>query len=659
MDRPTDCVLPSRHAGAPDADAPVDATAQALRLFGTGQVPARQHHLVAGDFHCVLEDGALRRLCWKDTELIRGVAYLLRDANWGTAPGTLRHLRIEQFPDHFQVRFELVLALPAGALTARAELDGNAQGRFSFRVSASSPVALRTNRCGFVVLHPASVAGATLAVQHTDGAHEATRFPELISPGQPVFDIRRLSHSPQPGLSVDCCLEAELPHDPLGKFEMEDQRNWSDASFKTYVGSLLDPWPTTLPAGQDLTQAVTIQVDVAPARRSERSPGPTRPPLLTVGPTTGARMPPIGLGVPGDLPAMRAEERQAVLVLRPAWLVAEVELAAPGAGQPANDDALASRLRQLSELARACGAQVQLDVICPARLAPAQAARALSDACVQSAWWPDAVRPCPAPYLKSYQPQGQWPSVPPLHHYAQAFASAFPGQRVGGGMATYFTELNRKRPSSEHLQFIGHNTCPIVHAADDGSVMETLESLPHIVRSVQALWPTLGYRLGPVTLAMQRNPYGDAPAPNPERLRLAMAREDPRHQAAFGAAWLAGYAAAVAASGLELLSFNHSHGRSGPLLSADQPDWQPGACVPAWRVQQVLARASGAALLALSGLPPGVAGLAWTSADGTTHLLVANLTAQPIALRLAQTPYAPSTLPPGTLHLTPFQVLTL
>jgi len=29
---------------------------------------------------------------------------------------------------------------------------------------------------------------------------------------------------------VKCRFEAKLPHDPMGKFETEDQRNWSDAS---------------------------------------------------------------------------------------------------------------------------------------------------------------------------------------------------------------------------------------------------------------------------------------------------------------------------------------------------------------------------------------------------------------------------------------------
>src|SRR3546814_1455693 len=57
---------------------------------------------------------------------------------------------------------------------------------------------------------------------------------------------------------------------------------------------------------------------------------------------------------------------------------------------------------------------------------------------------------------------------------------AFPGIALGGGMFSYFTELNRKRPPVGLLDFVSHATCPIVHAADDRSVIQTLEAIPHI-----------------------------------------------------------------------------------------------------------------------------------------------------------------------------------
>lgn len=104
------------------------------------------------------------------------------------------------------------------------------------------------------MLHPIEgVAGKALIVTHTDETVERVKFPKLISPGQPFLNIKALENRPAPGLKA----RVEM-HGP--KFEMEDQRNWSDASFKTYVCSLLDPWPYTLKAGEAFTQSVALQI---------------------------------------------------------------------------------------------------------------------------------------------------------------------------------------------------------------------------------------------------------------------------------------------------------------------------------------------------------------------------------------------------------------
>lgn len=604
-----------------EAPRPLEGS-DALRTFGTTQPVPAATVLAAGDLSCEWDGGGVRHVRWRGVEVIRGIAYLLRDTNWGTTPCDLHDLRIEQTEGRFSVGFALRWQTPAGELLATARLEGEASGRLSFVVDAQAQAPLATNRCGFVVLHPASAAQAPLQIEHTDGSVEDTQFPRIISPGQVAFHIRRLRHEPQPGLSVDCLLKAELPHDPVGKFEMEDQRNWSDASFKTYVASLLDPWPYTLPAGLSLSQSVQIAVHDNAAPVPVRASAAQGPAPVQLGAASAQRLPPIGLGVPLGLAAMTPAEADAVVALRPAWLVAEAD-----AGDA---PALATQLEHLRTLAARCGAQVQLDVICPAHAAPAHIAASVAAACERAGLPVGAVRACPTPYLKSYQPSDRWPDLQPLETYAQAFADRFPQARIGGGMLTYFTELNRKRQSAEALHFVGHSTCPLVHAADDVSVMQTHESLASIHASVRALWPTLGYRLGPITLAMHRNPYGERTAANPARERLAMADADPRHQAAYGAAWLAAYAAAVQGFDLELLTLQHSHGRSGPLLDAHMPGWRPGACVPAWRVQGVLARAAGCALHPLTGLPAGMTGLAWAVAPGgVAQALLVNLTAAP------------------------------
>src|SRR5205807_8255967 len=86
---------------------------------------------------------------------------------------------------------------------------------------------------------------------------------------------------------------------------------------------------------------------------------------------------------------------------------------------------------------------------------------------------PAAIAVFPAEDLKSVLPGSPWPKMPTFEEIFAAAGKAFPGAKLGGGMATYFTELNRKRPPAALLNYVTNTTCPNVHAADDRSVMET------------------------------------------------------------------------------------------------------------------------------------------------------------------------------------------
>jgi hypothetical protein len=119
-------------------------------------------------------------------------------------------------------------------------------------------------------------------------------------------------------------------------------------------------------------------------------------------------------------------------------------------------------------------------------------------------------------------------------------------------MVSFFPELNRKRPPGKMLRFVSHGLCPIVHAADDLSVMETLEAIPHITRTARSILGEIEYRIGPATLAMRQNPYGARTIPNPEQRRLCMADDDPRHRAKFAAAYAIGLATALAPAGISV-----------------------------------------------------------------------------------------------------------
>ena len=72
-----------------------------------------------------------------------------------------------------------------------------------------------------------------------DGTTEDAALPRLFDPDQPVLpfaEMAGMGHEVVPGVWADLALEGDI-------FEMEDQRNWTDASFKTFSTPLRIPYP--------------------------------------------------------------------------------------------------------------------------------------------------------------------------------------------------------------------------------------------------------------------------------------------------------------------------------------------------------------------------------------------------------------------------------
>lgn len=119
-------------------------------------------------------------------------------------------------------------------------------------------------------------------------------------------------------------------------------------------------------------------------------------------------------------------------------------------------------------------------------------------------------------------------NAPASEEVAAAVRQQFSGVPLGGGMLSYFTELNRKPAPKGLFDFITHSVCPIVHAADDISVMETLEAMPSIIASTRRMIGKSPYHLGPSSIACSDNPYGAAVATNPGEGRVCLSDNDPR-----------------------------------------------------------------------------------------------------------------------------------
>jgi D-apionolactonase len=515
---------------------------QSLRqIFGTTEKPANPQFLKAGSLSVEFLGGALGAIRFKGVEVLRGISYLVRDENWGTCAAALKTVKAAQSRNGFQITFEAKSSHGGSTLSCTAVIKGSPR-RLTFTVSAIPGQDFRTNRTGFVVLHPINgVAGKPLTVTHFDGGKTRAKFPKFISPGQPFFNIRALEHSPAPGLKAHVLMEGN-------KFEMEDQRNWSDASFKTYVCSLLDPWPYTLKAGDRFDQRVTLTIN-GDAKRARGSAAP----IVISDRKPNARLPEIGLALSEDDAGQTLQHLDDLKALSPRFLLCtHVE------GWTTK-----KTLDLYAVISRETGIAVRLELILSAKKPAEEEMRSAAAAMHLSRLAPSAVIVTHAHDLKSFQPTDIRPWGPSYEDMAEAARACFPGIPIGGGMASYFTEFNRKPPPRGVFDFLTHSICPIVHDASDAAVMQTLETLPHIFASAKEMIGKTPYHLGPTTIAARMNPYGNDVSANPENRRVCLAPNDPRQFAEFAVTWNLGLIAAAARAGLQSVTLDPLCGPRG------------------------------------------------------------------------------------------------
>lgn len=479
-----------------------------------------------GPFAVTFGEGGIRSVTWHGTEVLRGITAPVRDIDWGVIPevtaretldeiGTgLRYSRVSHLPnDMGEARF-VVDILPSGSLD------------IAWTLTASAP--LTVNRAGFCVLHPLSgIEGAELRVTRPDGTSWDTAFPTRITPAQPAKDIAALSYRGH-GIDIDIQFEGET-------FEMEDQRNWSDASFKTYCRPLDFPRPFAISSGQSVSQRIAVTVAGAP--------------------TSGGTV---------DQDRRLVTMPEILLAVEPDW-IGDIPVGCAALArfdeQPWDD----------TELGFLRHTPFDAEIVVPDGVDPA---RHLADWSLRfglAGLSPRHVIALPAAYLKSHQPQGPWPDGYTPKDCARAAGAAFPNSRIGLGMLTNFTEFNRCPPSAELGQFVTHGNSAIVHAADDLSVMQTIEALPAVFGSARALGGDRPYRLGLVSIGMRTNPYGDGLHPNPEGEKRTMTAMDPRQGTDFAAAYAIASTALAALLGAEAICLAAPAGpfaATGPLRKA-------------------------------------------------------------------------------------------
>lgn len=455
------------------------------------------------------ENAFLRYVCWGDQEIVRGIFAAVRDRNWNTIPFEIADFDIQQTSDSFQIRFV------ANSLDRNVDfrwngiIDGTAQGTVGYRFHGLANAPFERNRIGLCVLHPSDhCAGEPCRIEHVNGSITDGVFPDWISPHQPFREIRAISHALRAGGPVvRVSLTGEV-------FEMEDQRNWTDASYKTYGTPLSLPFPVQVEAGTVIQQSVTIELlgaaDVMTPVVSSKEDRCE----LEIDWRHPMTRPALGFQI-GEVCVDKLKE------LCPDHLRVDVRITEVGWQQI---------LTGQIELAQSLNTKLEIAIFADS---------------IQDSSWSEAMQflqqPLPLARLLLFHTRHKT-TPPELATYAYTrLAKSLPELPIVVGTDAYFAELNRGRPAPINGGQVCYSINPQVHAFDNLSLSETLQAQRDTVDSAVHYFGT-NVVISPVTLRPRFNPNATASLDRSAELAAAV---DPRQKTGYGAAWTVGVFASL------------------------------------------------------------------------------------------------------------------
>jgi hypothetical protein len=527
--------------------------------------------LRAGPVTLTLENADLRGVKFGDIEIVQRLYVAIRDQNWGTIQPEYSRFTVHNRGDSFEITFQAVNKSADVDFAWSGSIFGDDKGTITYRMDGAPRKSFLRNRIGFCVLHPMTVAGLPATVTTPDATIDG-HFPEQISPNQPFIDMTWISHPAGETGRVTITFEGDL-------FEVEDQRNWTDASYKTYSTPLRIPYPVEVTPDDRITQIVTISVSGEP----EMSPGAASPDV-TIDFDQQVALPTIGFGS-GRKPITNPETIARLADLKPAHILAEIDLGGEA-------ERWQRRLTNAAANAEATGAALDVSAVA----GPDQECWSLL-----RNWLAEheiAVRNLyvfPAPDDPVVFPRFDLVTNEPTAAAASAqFADT--DTSICGGTRAYFTELNRGIDliPLDVLRDIMFTITPEVHAVDNRSVMENIAAQAVAVASARELIGDRPLTVGPITLKPPYNPNATSAPPKagPDRLPDEV---DVRQLSLFAAGWTVGSLRHLIAAGVDAATYFELEGWRGLIEKTDDltrrelfPSTE-GGLFPVWHVFNAVA----------------------------------------------------------------------
>jgi len=555
-------------------------------------------YLRSGKLSLLLENGFARYITWGGLEILRMVYYAVRDENWGTIPQVIENVKIHEGDNTFEVRYGAHTQHPTIDFRWYCRIKGR-RDTFTFDIQGEAHSDFYRNRIGFCVLHPiAPCKGKAVGIAHPNGTVSQHQFPGFISPHQPFKNSTGMQWDVE-NVQATLRFKGDL-------FETEDQRNWLDASYKTYGTPLDLPFPVAVKKGDKVQQRVHLHIQGERHQEDDRQGdlvlrlGKKRFPLPSFGLEANAEK--LGALAIEKLKRLPLGHLRVTVRLRnTAW-----------------ETALEQRLQQATVL----GLPVEL-VVFPYQNEHQKLLGYHWEgiSLVSIVILADTEKVMPRTRLEGILPD---------------FRKAFPHTPIGTGTDFYFTELNRNRPSTEGVDFLVFSCNPQVHAFDDRSIVETAATFADVVATAHSFAAGLPIHVSPITLKPRSNPDATATI---SREQQRFNRMDVRQRETLTALWFLASFKNLTVAAAEQLTFFQTVGEEGVMMPNRDSVFpafpaKANKTFPVYEAMKLLGNYSTAHLRESVGNNPLIfEGLVFDTNDGTEAILL-NFTNAPINVQV-------------------------
>lgn len=494
--------------------------------------------LHAGIFSVNYHQGFLRYISIGDTEILRMIYFALRDHNWSNVPHRIINEIIDQTNDSFKINYECIhTSETIEVLHWKVSIEGKPDGTIVFQIIGTVLKDFKKNRAGFCVLHPLKdVLNAPCEITHPNKTKTTGNFPTQIHPVNPFKNIRSMRwQAKNEWFIID--FEGDI-------FETEDQRNWCDASFKTFCTPLDIPFPAMLKLGQQINQKIVFKPEKKISRSTEASD------IITIKKSDKKFIiPQLGIGASTETTDLSENAITLLKKLKTHHYRVEV--------YPAKEN-------WVPVFSRDCENGFKLDLPLEVALHLTKnfkdEAEAFVQLCLQN-----RVRLIKVLLLSDGEDvtnDSVMSIVPYLKH-------KLPKVLFGVGTDYNFTEINRNRFKTKSFDFIGYSLNPQEHSSDDLSLIENLEAQYHTVKSTQMIYgESTPVHVSPITLRKRFNPYATNLS---DLVKNNEEKADPRQISKFCAVWTFGSICAMSSAGAHTVTYYQTIGSQGLISLQDIP----------------------------------------------------------------------------------------